>query len=270
MLPNPSGASNVTHLAPSISVIIPHFDDLAGLRTCLAALRKQSVSATEVIICDNGSLCGIEAIEGLCVAPAEKVVFEPVKGAAAARNAGVRLASGRILAFLDSDCIPEPGWLSAGCRALQSRPILLAAPWSCRSPNPDHRTDVEAFEAQFAFPNQRYVEREHFSVTANLFTRHNTFEHVGFFRPDVPEDKDWGQRAHALGYRWSFAPDAKVLHPARRSWPQLRGKWKRLTREAYGYCPPQRKIPGSKLDRSPVQSRLHRSARALQAPQRMA
>ena len=235
MLPDPSGASNVTHLAPSISVIIPHFDDLAGLRTCLAALREQSVSATEIIICDNGSSCGIAAIEDLCVAP-EKVVLEPTKGAAAARNAGVRLAGGHILAFLDSDCIPDREWLAAGCRALQHADLVGGA-MILSFANPEHRTGVEAFEAQFAFPNQRYVEREHFSVTANLFTKRSTFNHVGFFRPDVPEDKDWGQRAHALGYRWIFAPEAKVLHPARRSWPQLRGKWKRLTREAYGYSP---------------------------------
>ena len=240
MLPDPPNASNITFLTPSISVIIPHFNDLQGLQTCLTALREQSVPATEIIICDNGSPCGLEAIEHLCVAP-ETVVLEPVKGAAAARNAGVRRASGHILAFLDSDCIPDPGWLAAGCQALQHADLVGGA-MILSFENPERRTNVEAFEAQFAFPNQRYVEREHFSVTANLFTKRSTFAQVGFFRPDVPEDKDWGQRAHAMGYRWIFAPDAKVLHPARRSWPQLQAKWKRLTREAYGYSPHKAKF----------------------------
>ncbi len=85
----------------------------------------------------------------------------------------------------------------------------------------------------FAFNNKRYVEDERFSVTANMFVPRAIFDKVGGFHAAVSEDKDWGQRAAALGYRWIYAPDLRVTHPARRDWPELRAKWRRITRESY-------------------------------------
>ena len=37
----------------------------------------------------------------------------------------------------------------------------------------------------------------------------------------MPEDKDFGQRAAAQGFRWTYAPDMRVTHPARRDWAEL-------------------------------------------------
>ncbi len=99
--------------------------------------------------------------------------------------------------------------------------------------DPANPTAVEAFERVFAFNVKRYIEEEGFTVTANMFAPRDIFDRVGGFRPKVGEDRDWGRRAVAAGYRWRYAPDVVVSHPARRDWSELTKKMRRITREAY-------------------------------------
>jgi GT2 family glycosyltransferase len=44
---------------------------------------------------------------------------------------------------------------------------------------------------------------------------------------------DWGKRASAAGFRWRYAPEAVVSHPARRTWPELKNKLRRRSREDF-------------------------------------
>src|SRR6516165_8268146 len=50
--------------APYVSVVIPHYNDLEALSVCIASLRLQSWPAErmEVIVADNNSACGVEAV----------------------------------------------------------------------------------------------------------------------------------------------------------------------------------------------------------------
>ena len=66
----------------------------------------------ELICVDNGSIDGTpEIIRSYGVAV--RLIEEPKRGPAAARNAGIRAASHPIAAFTDSDCMVDPGWLGA-------------------------------------------------------------------------------------------------------------------------------------------------------------
>jgi GT2 family glycosyltransferase len=85
----------------------------------------------------------------------------------------------------------------------------------------------------FAFDNERYVRQEGFTVTASLFCRKALFDEVGGFRVGLSEDADWCHRARAAGYRIGYAAAAVTGHPARKTWPELLGKWKRLNSETY-------------------------------------
>jgi len=51
-------------------------------------------------------------------------VGEPRRGVAYARNRGVEVARGEILAFTDDDCVPEPGWLRAMAERFASDPTI--------------------------------------------------------------------------------------------------------------------------------------------------
>ena len=215
------------------SVVIPHYNDLAALDRCLTALARQTVSQDqyEIVVADNGSPIGLEAVRE-AIAGRARLVEVLAKGAGPARNGGVAAAAGQILAFTDSDCLPEPGWLAAGIEAL-GRGQIVGGGMKVLVDKPDAPTAAEAFEMIFAFDNADYVLRKHFSVTANLFVRRDDFLRVGGFRVGVSEDLEWCLRARSLGLRIVYEPDSLVGHPARRDWAELRKKWQRLVLERY-------------------------------------
>ena len=215
-----------------VSVIVPHFNDLAGLDRCLAALSAQSLprSRYEIVVADNMSPCGDAAVRAL-VGDRARLVFASDRGAGPARNAAVLASKGAVLAFTDADCVPDPGWLSAGLESLANHDIVGGAVSLLFAG--ERKSGAEAYEAVFAFNNRRYVEREGFSVTANLFCRRDVYAATGPFYVGMSEDRDWCLRAHALGFRLGYADDARVAHPARQDWPALLTKWRRLNAELY-------------------------------------
>ncbi len=234
---DPTGRATASRLAatgmPEVSVVIPHYDDLDNLRRCLQLLDQQTLPKHrfEIVVADNNSRCGVASVESVC-AQLARVVPAPIQGAAEARNAGVLAARGQILAFIDSDCRPSPQWLERGVAALADAD-MVGGQVDVDVVDPRHPTAVEAFELVFAFNFKSYIEKEKFSGSGNMFVSRTIFQDVGGFRAGVAEDRDWGHRAVARGYHWRYAPDARVSHPARRDWPDLRRKWTRLVDEAY-------------------------------------
>lgn len=219
---------------PVVSVIVPHYRDFKRLDLCLAALECQTYPSKqfEIVVADNASPEG-EARVAETIAGRARLTVVSEKGAAPARNGGVALARGRLLAFTDSDCLPDPEWLAAGVKALEHHDFV----GGCMhvTVNDEHNmTPVEAFERVFAFHNDTYVKRKGFSVTANLFCARDIFEHVGGFRGGMSEDIDWCLRASAAGYRIGYAASARVGHPARITWEELVTKSRRINREVYG------------------------------------
>jgi GT2 family glycosyltransferase len=219
---------------PAVSVIVPHYRDLQRLDLCLEALGRQTFppDAFEVIVSDNASPEGEAAIAKL-IAGRARLVVTLQRGAGPARNGGAAIARGRILAFTDCDCRPEPEWLSEGVNALNGHDFV-GGRMKVLVDDPARITGAEAFERVFAFDNAAYVKRKGFTVTANLFCSRALFEEVGGFRVGVSEDIEWSHRARAAGYRLGYAPGAVVGHPARRSWEELKTKMTRTNAELFG------------------------------------
>ena len=227
--PTTSGAKP----APQISVIVPHYEDLARLSDCLDALtRQQGDLDYEIVVSDNMSPSG-EAAVLAAIAGRARLVFASRKGAGPARNVGVAQSRGRILAFTDCDCVPEPGWLAAGIAALEKHDFV-GGRMTVSVPDPKHMSGAQGFERVFAFDNRSYVIDKAFTVTANLFCTRALFDKVGEFRTGVSEDLEWCHRARDAGYRSGYAGDAVVGHPARANWSELVRKWHRINAETYG------------------------------------
>ena len=219
--------------ARRVSVIVPHFDDLANLDKCLSALERQSFprDAFEIVVADNQSSCGPQSVNQ-AIGGRARLVTVGERGAGPTRNGGAAAATGDIFAFTDSDCVPAPDWLSEGTAAL-AHYDFVGGRVDVSVADERRVTPTEAFEKVFAFDFETYINRKGFTGSGNLFVPRRIFEAVGGFRATVSEDVDWSRRAIAQGYALGYAPGAVVTHPARRNWAELRRKWSRINRESF-------------------------------------
>ena len=92
---------------PFVSVIVPVFNEPCRLGACLAALEAQSYAPSryEVIVVDNGSDPPVGSLSDNF--PHSALLQEPTPGSYNARNAGIGLAKGEILALLESPDVVE-------------------------------------------------------------------------------------------------------------------------------------------------------------------
>ena len=118
---------------PTVSVIVPSYQRAQYLPHLFAAIGGQVYPADrmEMIVIDNSSRDDTEAVvkEWADVMPF-RLRFKRKKndGPAASRNLGARLARGEVLAYTDSDCIPDPKWLANAVQLLQGGADLVAGP----------------------------------------------------------------------------------------------------------------------------------------------
>lgn len=201
-----------------VSVIIPTYNEGEKVAQCVAALQAQKFSGSfEVIVVDNGSTKNLPEV------PSDdarfRMIREPTPGSYAARNSGLRIARGRIIAFTDSDCLPDPLWLENAMRVfLENEAVSLIAGHIDVFPLHSHKpTSVELFEGRFAFRQMETV-KQGWSVTANLIVRKRVIDEIGGF--DVSGfsggDSEFTKRAVSNGFQLSYQPNVTVRHPARR------------------------------------------------------
>ncbi len=225
---------------PYVSVVVPHYNDLVALDHCLTTLLTQTYPRDryEIIVADNASPQGRDAVAQVIAGRAALVVVEE-KGAGPARNGGVAISKGEILAFTDSDCKAEPQWLVEGVAGL-SEYDFVGGRVRVLVDDPKHMTPTEAFERVFAFDFKSYIIRKGFTGSGNLFCSRALFDKVGGFRVGVSEDVEWSHRARSFGFTLGYAPAAIVGHPARKSWSELWRKWRRMNDEGWGLAKDRR------------------------------
>lgn len=108
---------------PVVVVAVPTYRRPAQLATLLAALTDQVADLhppARVVVVDNDPAGGAAVVVRAAAGLDASYVHEPRPGLAAVRNAALDAATGagaRLLAFVDDDEVPEPGWLAAlvGC-----------------------------------------------------------------------------------------------------------------------------------------------------------
>jgi mycofactocin system glycosyltransferase len=108
-----------------VTVVIPVRDRPRELARCLSALLATEPPG-RVIVVDDGSR-DRDAAAAVCRdAGCELIRHERSGGPASARNAALETVESGLVALLDSDCVPEPGWLSLLCGTLAADPGLGA------------------------------------------------------------------------------------------------------------------------------------------------
>lgn len=137
---------------------------------------------------------------------------------------------GDILAFIDADCIANQDWLESIANRFSEikDSSILGGDVRIAIRDPRCITDLEAYESVFAYRQAEYIAEHGFSGTGNLAMSRDVFEKVGPFPGiNVAEDRAWGRRAIARGYRVVYVQEMIVYHPARQSFQELTSKWSR-------------------------------------------
>lgn len=212
---------------PEITIIAPHLNQPDLLRVLLASLFAQDYDMTraQVIIVDNGSRTVPHDV--VAEFPGVTLLTEATPGPGPARNCGIARATAPIVAFTDSDCQVDRHWIPTILKHFAADPALeiLGGDMQLILPDPTDPTPVEAFECVYAFPQTLYIFQKGYSVTANMAVRRPVLDTVGAFAGiGVSEDREWGQRARAMGHITRWKPDVIVNHPARRTMDELRDK----------------------------------------------
>ncbi len=120
--PSPdSPTQRMTKLEPRISVVIPTYNRAPALKGAVESVLAQSLRAHEIILVDDGSTDETEEVARALPGPV-RYVRQENGGAAAARNHGISLSEGDLVAFLDSDDRWEPRKLEIQARILEEHP----------------------------------------------------------------------------------------------------------------------------------------------------
>ncbi|MFC1577576.1 glycosyltransferase [Thermodesulfobacteriota bacterium] len=221
-----------------VSVIIPVFNDPKGIRKALGALTNQSYDSRffEIFVVDNGSTDETLSVvkQFICQFPdLIQIVNENKKqGSYAARNAGIKIVKGNLIAFTDSDCIPEFNWLERGVEAFKIQKHSVAAGhiemfFSHSKPNV-----WEYYDASHNLNQESYVKNYGFGTTANLFVLKKLFDRYGLFLDNLKSggDYEFCRRMVKGGEQIDYLNDAVVRHPARSTLRSILKKNKRVAK----------------------------------------
>jgi len=107
---------------PLVSVVMPCYNAAAHLARGVGSVLDQDFSRWELIAVDDGSNDGTLAALQAFTDPRIRLVSQANAGVSAARNAGLAVARGRLVAFLDSDDTWSPCFLSRMAQVMEDAP----------------------------------------------------------------------------------------------------------------------------------------------------
>jgi glycosyltransferase involved in cell wall biosynthesis len=190
---------------PRVSVVVPFFDSGRHLRICIESLLALDAEpgGVELVFVDNASTDDSAAIvadfQGITV------LHEPTPGAYAARNTGIRVARGSIIAFTDADCSVDRDWARA-IFASMADPATGAVIGHCRYPESAARSLklIGAWEnAKAAHVARRCPPANRFAYCNNMAVRASLFDEIGPF------------------LEWRRAADSEFVHRMAAERPEL-------------------------------------------------
>lgn len=212
-----------------VSVIIPTYNRAGDLPRVLDALAAQSMPDFEVIVVDNGSTDDTAALlSDRASRMAQPLIHLPIRpsGPAGARNAGMGIARGAYLAFVDSDVALGPDWLALTLAELDAHPGLPAVGGVVIYQNDTGHVNAyggqlspiglawDACEGQPVARITRPAPRLWINCSA-LLVRADAARAVGGFAPDFFygfEDSDFGWRLSVAFGPQRVIPAARSFH----------------------------------------------------------
>lgn len=204
------------------SIIVPTYGRPETLRACLEGCRalQYAPDAFEVIVVDDGDQVETRQVVAE-LAHALRLTYRTQpnrRGPAVARNAGAAVARGTHLAFVDDDCIPDPGWLQGLDEVFESARGPVVAGGRIVN-NVEHNVYASASQnlVDFLYDWHNADPGDaRFFASNNLACPSRAFREIGGFDESFPhaaaEDRDFCDRWRERGWRLVAAPGAVVRH----------------------------------------------------------
>jgi len=238
---------------PSVSIIIPCYNEQATIQLLLDALRAQAypLEKIEVVIADGNSTDGtrsaITAWQAAHPELAVNVIINPIRSIPAALNAAIGASRGEIIVRLDAHSKPNPEYVERSVRALkEGRGRNVGGVWQIR-PGRDHWMargiaaaaghPIGVGDARYRFTDKAaYVD----TVPFGAFER-GLVDEIGPFDETLltNEDYEFNARVHQSGGKVWLDPQIRSDYYARGDLPALArqywryGYWKRQMLRRY-------------------------------------
>lgn len=209
---------------PSASVVVVSRDRPRMLCRCILSLTWLDYPSFEVVVVADRE--GLAALSSAGLDAPLKCTLQEGEGIAAARNAGVELAAGEVVAFIDDDAVPEPSWLSRLVAPLADPGVAAAGgfvrgrngisfQWRGREVLPD--------AAERPIPDWGSEPRLHSPSPGraaklqgtNMAVRRAVLAGLGGFDPSFRfylDDADLSLRLALAGHAVALVPGAEVHH----------------------------------------------------------
>jgi len=196
----------IVKYANRISVVIPAYNAGAYLKESVDSVLGQSSEIHEIIIVNDGSTDDTEAV-ARSFESRVKYCSQPNRGIAAARNAGIALAKGDLLAFLDADDFWTSDKIARQMAHLLSHPACDGVFGHMRSFATPERAD-EITRLYKVDP-----EAAPGCHAGTLLVRRSSFDSVGLFSEDLKAGEfiDWYARAQRKGLLFDMLDDVVMF-----------------------------------------------------------
>jgi GT2 family glycosyltransferase len=216
------------HKLPSVSVVVCSYNGAATISSCLDGLLRLEYPDYEVIVIDDGST---DATAAIARSFGVRVISTANRGLSNARNLGLLVARGEIIAYTDDDARPEPHWLTYLADAfLRTEHVGVGGPNIAPpgdGPIADCVANAPGGPVHVLLSDQ---VAEHIPG-CNMAFRREALEAIGGFDPrfrSAGDDVDVCWRLQERGGTLGFHPAAMVWHHRRNS---IRAYW----RQQVGY-----------------------------------
>lgn len=209
---------------PELSIVIPVRGHWVMTRRCLELVRLHTPEAVEVIVVDGGSPPAMRRALAAAARrwPALKIQkLGAPRSFAAALNAGLRTARGRVLVWLNNDAFVSPGWSGALLDALARPGVGAAGPRSGGAPV---GRSAERVAAAWSLAQNGQTTAVPVLYGWCLAVSREAFETVGLLDERLvwgEEDDDYCFRLRLAGWRLVRAEASLVYHAG----AATRGRW---------------------------------------------
>lgn len=210
-----------------VSIIIPSLNSPIIHQVVVAILQQSCADAiSEVLIVGRDEARLIPENSRVQLIDTE-VPVPPAK----ARNIGIQASGGTLLVFLDSDCLPQPGWLAGHLEAHKVGHHIVGGGVMPAGSNYWHLSyNLTMFHETFS--TNTAGKRDYFP-TLNLSIDRQVIDEVGLLNETLEraQDIEWTTRMREAGYQPYFCPKAAVFHQHNRS--KLLAVWRDCARSGY-------------------------------------